>query len=61
MKLSIFVIIVRYLQIKRNLITFFSLWRLVCGRVNFCVFVRSINKGATPTGNPVQDSGPKSY
>ena len=61
MKLSIFVIVVRYLEIKRNFIPFFSLWRLVCGRVNFCAFVRTVNKGAAAAGNPVEDSGSESY
>jgi len=58
---SIFVIVVRYLQIKINLIPFFPLWRLVCGRVNFCAFVRTVNKGAAATGNPIEDSGSESY
>lgn len=61
MKLSIYVVVVRYLEIKRNLIPFLSLWRLVCGRFNFCTFVRTVNKGAAATGNPVEDSGSESY
>ena len=32
-----------------------------CQRVNFCAFVRTVNKGAATGGNPVEDSGSESY